>query len=162
MQIFGGQKSWKCFESHYWAMLHRKTLCFLLFVTVNVRPFFFDHKMLFWTETIFWKLFRIIQHIEIKSKSFLEKKKKIKKISTFLDRPQKSAFDKLSDVFFMKTFTSSGAIVVNLYPNLMKKIFCHFWNINIYKDNWLIALRQVLLFAKPFFVKIRHVSGTLK
>ena len=140
-------------------MLHRKSLCFLLFVTVNVRPFFFNHKMLFWTEKFFWKLFRIIQHIGIKSKSFFRKNSK--KISTSFD-PQKSAFDKLSDVFFMKTFTSSGAIVVNLYPNLMKKIFCHSWNINVYKGNRLIALRQVLLFAKPFFVKIRHVSGTLK
>ena len=75
---------------------------------------------------------------------------------------QKSASDKLSDVSFMKTFTSSGAIVVNLYPNPMKKSFCYFLNMNVYKDIRFIALWQVLLFAKPFFVKIRHVSGTLK
>ena len=84
-----------------------------------------------------------------------------KKFSNFFD-PQKSAFDKLSDVTFMKTFTSSGSIVVNLYPNLMKEFFCYWPNISVYKDNRFISLRQVLLFAKAFFVKIRHVSGTLK
>ena len=34
---------------------------------------------------------------------------------------QKWASDKLSDVSFMKTFALSGAIVVNLFSNLIKK-----------------------------------------
>ena len=48
------------------------------------------------------------------------REKNFKIFSTFFD-PQKSASEELSDVSVMKAFTSNGAIVVNLYPKLMKK-----------------------------------------
>ena len=63
---------------------------------------------------------------------------------------------------FTKTCTSRGATAVNLCPNSMKKIFCYPPNVDVYKDNRFIALRQILLFAQKFFEKSRHVCRTLK
>ena len=71
---------------HYWEVVHKKPLCFLSFVAINVRPSLFDDKKLFWTETIVWNLFRIIKHVGIKPKSVF--REKIQTNFNFFDPPK--------------------------------------------------------------------------
>ena len=72
--IATNSNKWNTDGSHYWEVVHKKVLCFLSFVAINVRPSLFHDKKLFWTETIVWNLFRILKHIGIKPKSIFSKK----------------------------------------------------------------------------------------
>ena len=143
---FWGSRKLKIFWKSLLSHATQKNLVFLFIWDCQYKNFFFYDKMLFWTETVVWTLFRIIQQSGIKPSSFVQKN------FCFFDT-QQSSFNKINTwcLFHENFLHFERCYSTQFVSKYHEKELCYYLNISVYQDNRFISFQRVLMFAKPFF-----------